>query len=132
MKVTLLVLALAAVTAACKEDRPAGPAAPCVEAGELYLRHARAAGQRAFATVKDPNERSRREDDLETELRAAETRFPDACAAVGPALLLRCLRMQQAAEKDAFEQVTLANDAECSAAADQLFEKLYGTRLPSR
>ena len=129
MKVIALLLAVAASTG-CKEDAPEVPSDPCVEAGQLYVIHAREAGQRAFATVKDPNERADKEDALEDELRAAQKKFPAACAAIGGDTLRRCLRLLRSAERDALARAEISNDATCKAAGDRLYEELYGAAPP--
>ena len=131
MKVSVLLLALAA-SAGCKEEVAPPPADPCVEAGELYVIHARQAGQAAFDTIEDPNRRSDEEEKLEEELRAAMQKFPAACAAIGGDTLRRCLRLLRQSAKEASARADFANDTECKAAGDRLYSALYGAPPPAR
>ena len=129
MKVLVLLLAATAL-AACKEDAPSAPGDPCVEAGQIYVIHAREAGPRAFDRIEDPNERSDAEEKLEDELRAAQQKFPAACAAIGGPTLLRCLRLLRQSGKEVAAQAELGNDAECKRAGDRLYQELYGAAPP--
>lgn len=131
MKVPALLLALAAV-AGCKEGPAGPPSDPCIEAGQLYVLHAREAGQRAFDTIADPNKRSDEEEKLEDELRAAQKKFPAACAAIGGETLRRCLRLVRQSSKEPAALDALDNDTECKAAGDRLYKELYGAEPPSR
>ena len=125
MKVTALLLALAAM-AGCKDEPRAARPDPCVEAQERYIIHARQVAEDALATVTDPQKRSDHEEELEVELRGAAAKFPAACAEIGGERLLRCVRLVQAARKEAYDRAELANDADCKAAGDALHRKLYG------